>query len=118
MSTAVLVSAFGNAEIMEEIEKRKFVLHTASEYYDMLTSFTDKTSVWITEYIHEMKDNGELLNFLKGAALRPHLELLTDRKDREQFLDAVLQNLRSVYTISKNGKVLFPFRRLFLIGEK
>ena len=31
---------------MEEIEKRKFVLHTASEYYDMLTSFTDKTSVW------------------------------------------------------------------------
>ena len=48
----------------------------------------------ITEYIHEMKDYGELLNFLKGAALRPHLELLTDRKDREQFLDAVLQNLR------------------------
>lgn len=106
------------ADKMEEIEKSKFVLHTASEYYDMITSFTDKTSVWITEYIHEMKDYGELLNFLKGAALRPHLELLTDRKDREQFLDAVLQNLRSVYTISKNGKVLFPFRRLFLIGEK
>ena len=84
----------------------------------MLTSFTDKTSVWITEYIHEMKDYGELLNFLKGAALRPHLELLTDRKDREQFLDAVLPRYLRVYPIGKNGKVLFPFRRLFLIGEK
>lgn len=65
-----------------------------------------------------MKDYGELLNFLKGAALRPHLELLTGRTDREQFLNTVLENIRGVYPVEKNGKVLFPFRRLFLIGEK
>lgn len=105
------------ADKIKGIEKSRFVLHTASEYYDMITSFTDKTTVWITEYVHEMKDYGELLNFLKGAALRPHLELLTGRTDREQFLNTVLENIRGVYPVEKNGKVLFPFRRLFLIGE-
>ena len=106
------------ADKIKGIEKSRFVLHTASEYYDMITSFTDKTTVWITEYVHKMKDYGELLNFLKGAALRPHLELLTGRTDREQFLNTVLENIRGVYPVEKNGKVLFPFRRLFLIGEK
>lgn len=105
------------ADKLKGIEKSRFVLHTASEYYDMITSFTDKTTVWITEYVHKMKDYGELLNFLKGAALRPHLELLTGRTDREQFLNTVLENIRGVYPVEKNGKVLFPFRRLFLIGE-
>ena len=100
------------------IEKSRFVLHTAPEYYGMLTSFTDKTSVWITEYIHEMKDHRALLDFLKGAALRPHLECLKDGTGREQFLEAVLQELSEAYPVEKNGKVLFPFRRLFLIGEK
>lgn len=100
------------------IEKSRFVLHTAPEYYGMLTSFTDKTSVWITEYIHEMKDHRALLDFLKGAALRPHLECLKDGNGREQFLKAVLQELSEAYPVEKNGKVLFPFRRLFLIGEK
>lgn len=106
------------ADKIKGIENSRFVLHTVSEYYDMITSFTDKTSVWITEYVHQMKDYEELLNFLKGAALRPHLELLTARADKEQFLDTVLENIRAVYPVGKNGKILFPFRRLFLIGEK
>lgn len=105
------------AEKFIGIEADSYVLHSASEYYDMLSNVTTKCSIWVTEYYHEMKHHQQVLDFLKGAALRPYLDRLQEQ-EQSTFLKEVLHNLERAYPCQKNGTILFPFKRLFLIGEK
>lgn len=99
------------------IETEKYVLLSSSEYYDIFSKYTNKISMWITDYCHEMDNHKQVLDFLKGAALRPYLDRLNDSQ-QDKFIEEVLKKIEKQYPYQKNGKVLFPFKRLFLIGEK
>lgn len=88
-----------------------------SEYYEIMSKHTEKVTVWVTDYYHEMDSQEKILDFLRGTALHPYMEALDDRGQHE-FLSEVLNNLKSSYPCRQNGKVLFPFKRLFLVGEK
>lgn len=105
------------ADLLKGIEADKYVFHEVTEYYNMMVDSTDKMEMWITDYCHEMDSPESILDFLKGTALRPHMQRLNP-KALQEFLQEVLQNLEQAYPRQKNGKVLFPFKRLFLIGEK
>lgn len=100
-----------------EIETNNYVLHSASEYYDMLSNYSKDISMWITDYCHEMESHKKILEFLKGSALRPYIDILNESEENI-FMDEVLKNIENSYPYQKNGKVLFQFKRLFLIGEK
>lgn len=95
----------------------KYLMHTTLEYYDMLSACTNQTSMWVTDYCHEMESHEKILEFLKGAALRPYMEILRG-EELEAFMNQVLENMKKAYPVQKNGKVIFPFRRLFMVGEK
>lgn len=99
------------------IEKDKYVLHSASKYYDMVAKSTDKIEMWITDYCHEMDNHGKILEFLRGAALCPYINRLNE-EEQKLFMDEVLKNLEIEYHYQANGKILFPFKRLFLVGQK
>lgn len=101
----------------KDIEKDKYVLHSASEYYDMAAKSTDKIEMWITDYCHEMDNHGKILEFLRGAALRPYIDRLNE-EEQKLFMDEVLKNLKIEYHYQANGKILFPFKRLFLVAQK
>lgn len=73
--------------------------------------------MWITDYCHEMENHRKILEFLRGAALRPYLDRLNE-EEQKLFMDEVLKNLEVEYSYQANGKILFPFKRLFLIGQK
>ncbi len=105
------------ADKFKGIEEDKCVLHSASEYYDMIAKSTDKIEMWITDYCHEMDNHGKILEFLKGAALRPYIERLNG-EEQKLFMDGVMKNLEIEYQYQANGKILFPFKRLFLGGQK
>lgn len=105
------------AHKLKGIEKDKYVFHSASEYYDMMARHTDRIEMWITDYCHEMDSPSDILGFLKGTALHLHMERLGG-EELEAFMDEVLRNLTKEYHRQANGKVLFPFKRLFLVGRK
>lgn len=105
------------ADKFKGIEKDKYVLHSASEYYNMVAKCTDKIEIWITDYCHEMDNHRKILEFLWGAALRPYIDRLNE-EEQKLFMDEVLKNLEIEYHYQKNGKILFPFKRLFLVGQK
>lgn len=105
------------ADRFKGIEKDKYVLHSASEYYDMVAKCTDKIDMWITDYCHEMDNHGKILEFLRGAALRPYLDRLNE-EEQKLFMAEVLKNLEAEYHYQANGKILFLFKRLFLVGQK
>lgn len=95
----------------------KPVSYSPSEYYEIMSKYTEKVTMWITDYYHEMDSQEKILDFLRGTALNPYMDIL-DKTEQKNFLNEVLNNLKNSYTCQKNGKVLFPFKRLFLVGEK
>ncbi len=102
---------------LANLAAENYLVHSGSEYYNMLAKLTGNISMWVTEYYHEMASHEQVLDFLKGAPLRAQLDRL-DEQEQTQFLQEISKNLRQAYPCQENGQVLFPFRRLFLVGVK
>jgi trans-aconitate 2-methyltransferase len=49
--------------------------------------------------------------------MRPYLEKL-DEQERSEFIAGVLARIRDGYRVQADGRVLFPFRRLFFIAYR
>jgi trans-aconitate 2-methyltransferase len=85
-------------------------------YYDLLSALTSKLDLWETEYIHVMSSPAAILEWIRGTALRPLLEALPSEGQRRRFEDLYLAGLTSAYPAQRDGRVLFPFRRLFILA--
>ena len=59
-----------------------------------------------------------IVEWYKGTGIRPFLEALPTDADRERFLTHYLEAIREVYPPRADGRVLFPFRRLFQIAYR
>lgn len=127
---AMQIPLFGHipmSDIVKETVARKykekcegvFLFHDFSvqEYYDMFTRYYEEVEIWKTSYIHQLDTSDKLVEFIQGTALIPYKERLTE-EEYEQFLADLKAETRRVYPESENGKVLFPFERLFVIAGK
>jgi len=90
--------------------------HTADEYYNMFTRYYSEVEMWQTHYYHQMPDSDSIVDFIKGTALIPYLECLTSEQ-ADEFLDMLRKETTKYYKASPNGKVLFPFYRLFFLAR-
>ena len=100
-----------------DIDDERYTLHTLREYYDMAAAVFGNALMWQTDYYHKMESHENILEFLKGSALRPYMERL-DQNQRKAFLERVLSNLKNSYPPEKDGSLLFMFRRLFIVCFK
>jgi trans-aconitate 2-methyltransferase len=85
-------------------------------YYDLLAPRVQRLDLWETEYQQIMPDTAAILEWVKGTALRPFLEPLSP-DERSQFLTRYRAALAQAYPPRADGRVVFPFRRLFFIGH-
>jgi len=85
-------------------------------YYDLLAPIARALDLWETEYQHVMPDVGAIVEWVKGTALRPFLAPLSDA-ERDAFLARYRDRLADAYPAQRDGRVVFPFRRLFLIAQ-
>jgi trans-aconitate 2-methyltransferase len=99
-----------------DLQVKEWHAHSAAFYYDLLASVTERVDMWETEYQHALPNAEAIVEWYKGTGLRPFLESLTTESDREHFLAEYLRRIRAEYPVRPDGKVLFPFRRLFLIA--
>ena len=84
----------------------------------MLSPLAARVDVWETEYQHVMQNVEAIVEWYKGTGLRPFLEALTTEAEREKFIARYSQKIRSAYPPRPDGKVLFPFRRLFVVAYR
>ena len=91
--------------------------HEPAFYYDLLTPLAARVDLWETEYLHVLPDAGAILDWYKGTGMRPYLEAIRTEADRERFTAEYLEGLRTAYRPRPNGRVLFPFRRIFAIAQ-
>lgn len=88
-----------------------------ARYYDLLAPLARRIDLWECEYMHVLDGVPAILEWVRGTGLRPYLEPL-DTAEQALFTERYLAALSKAYRPAADAKVLFPFRRLFLIAER
>jgi trans-aconitate 2-methyltransferase len=86
-------------------------------YFDVLAPCSSSLEIWETQYIHVFDQVAAVVEWVKGTALRPTLDALTV-EERPSFLERYRSRLAEHYAPRASGKVLFPFRRLFIAATR
>ena len=102
---------------LQELQVQPGHLLPPQEYYTILAGCSTDFSLWETKYYHRMPDHQSLLDWVKGARLRPYLDAL-DQTQGAVFEHTILERVKAAYPLQKDGSVLFGFRRLFFTAEK
>jgi trans-aconitate 2-methyltransferase len=87
-------------------------------YYDVLQPVASHIDLWETEYNHIMESPQAIIDWFRGTGMRPFLEVLPTKAEQQRFEQLVLKGCTERYLRQKDGKVLFPFRRLFLVAYR
>jgi trans-aconitate 2-methyltransferase len=106
---------------LKDLAGRGNVLPMA-DYQRLLSRGVQDLDIWQTGYLHVL--DGEVLDgedpvfaWTRGAGLRPFLDRLQGDR-QESFCDAYRARLREAYPPEPDGRVLFPFERLFVVAVK
>jgi len=97
---------------------REWHVHNREFYYDLVAPHAARVDLWETEYLQIMQGPEAILEWYKGTGLRPYFAALSNSADQEEFAAAYLAAIRAAYPARPDGRVLFPFRRLFLIAYR
>ena len=84
-------------------------------YYDLLAPRAASLDIWETEYLQVLDGVNPVKEWTKGTWLSPLLAAL-DEPERSNFEAAYGARVASFYPPRRDGKTLFPFRRMFLIA--
>lgn len=87
-------------------------------YYRLLRPTAAQIDMWETEYYHVVEQPEDIVTWFRGTGLRPFLEALESDQQRAQFEQSVLEGYRQAYPRQPDGRVLFPFRRLFVVAYR
>jgi len=93
-------------------------VETPGFYYDQLAPIAARFAIWETEYRHVMDGPEAILKWVSGTGLRPFLECLPDESERRRFEAMLVDGYRRVFPAQTDGRILFPFRRLFIIARR
>jgi len=86
-------------------------------YYNLISPDYQTVEMWQTDYIHVLESQPAIIEWISSTGMKPYLDRLNE-KEKTQFEDEVLSEVKHYYPVQNNGKVLFPFKRLFMIGYK
>jgi|WetSurMetagenome_2_1015567.scaffolds.fasta_scaffold10028_6 trans-aconitate 2-methyltransferase len=97
--------------------KTIFEFHNKDFYYELLRTHYEELAIWETSYIHEMGSYEEIMTMVESTGLKPYLERIGDEKIIKCFRQNIIEKISKEYRTCTNGKILFPFLRLFVIGS-
>ncbi len=91
-----------------KVEKAEF-------YYDLLQPLASRLDLWETEYHHVLDGPEAIVSWIRGTGMRPFLAAL-DEAGRGRFEELLLEGVAKAYPRRAGGRVLFGFRRLFVVA--
>lgn len=69
-----------------------------------------------TEYCHVMESASAIVEWVSSTGLRPFLEALESDGEKRRFVEMLTVRVADRYAPQVDGRVLFPFRRTFVIA--
>lgn len=85
-------------------------------YYDALASRADSIDLWETEYHHVMETSSAIVDWISTTGLRPFLGALDNEDEKRRFVAMLSDRVAEAFSARADGRVLFPFRRTFVIA--
>ena len=94
---------------------------TTADYFRLLSGHARAVDAWTTEYLHVLPPSRDgvhpVVAWIMGTTLTPYLAVLPDDLQRA-FIDDVSQRVAAAYPMLPDGRVLFPFRRVFIVASR
>lgn len=97
---------------------RAVTVESAGFYYDTLRPHSERLEIWETEYVHVLPNVEAIVDWVRATALRPFLDALENDEARARFEQRLLAALRESYSPRIDGRVLFPFKRIFILAQR
>jgi trans-aconitate 2-methyltransferase len=92
--------------------------HELDYYYEILNNYSNEIILWETHYFHILPTLKGIIDFVRTTALKPYLENLPDEEKRQELENEIFEECGRYYKIQTNGRVIFPFDRMFFIAHK
>lgn len=86
-------------------------------YLDVLTAAGLSADVWETTYLHVLRGEDPVLDWVRGSVLRPALGRLPDA-DARALTAEYAAALLDAYPRRDDGTTVLPFRRIFAVGQR
>jgi trans-aconitate 2-methyltransferase len=87
-------------------------------YYHALRKLASNLDIWETEYLQIMDGPKAVLDWMRSTAMRAYLEGLASADQRRRFEELCLAEFEKSYPADDQGKVLFPYRRMFIVAYR
>lgn len=105
------------AKTLSRVDLGRDEFHTASELHDALSPLCSDVDIWEVRYFHTMENHEAIVEWVKGTGLRPFINPLSE-SEREAYLQHYLGRIKELYPTQRNGTVLLPYPRLFVVATK
>jgi len=89
--------------------------HDPAVYLSALRGLGCEVDAWETTYLHVLEGEDPVFTWVSGTGARPTLQALPDDL-RVRFEEEFKRLLRAAYP-SRDGRVVLPFRRIFVVGQ-
>jgi trans-aconitate 2-methyltransferase len=94
-----------------------FTYHDYKYYYDLMDKYFKSIELWQTDYIHILESQYSIIEWIRSTGMKPYLDCLKET-EKPLFENDILAEIKNHYPVQNSGKVLFPFKRLFMVGYK
>ncbi|SEB62717.1 trans-aconitate 2-methyltransferase [Nocardioides exalbidus] len=91
--------------------------HAPADYARLLLDLGCEVDAWETTYLHVLTGDDPVFTWVSGTGARPTLQALPDDL-RPRFEEEFRARLREAYPADADGRVILPFRRIFVVARK
>jgi len=89
----------------------------AETYHAFLAPLAAELDIWETTYLHALNGPNPVVEWTKGASLKPLLDAL-ESPWREAFEADYRARIAKAYPPETDGRTLLPFKRLFIVAKR
>jgi trans-aconitate 2-methyltransferase len=93
-------------------------METPEFYYRHLAPLARSVDLWETEYFHVMDSAPAIVDWIASTGLRPFMDALESACEQETFLAVLHARVAEAYPCQRDGRVLLPFRRTFVVAYR
>lgn len=104
------------SEPLQDFPFREGQVDNPAGYAELLTNAGCSVDAWETTYIHDLRGENPVLEWITGTALRPVNSRLTEPQWK-QFRQELIPMLDAAYPARADGTTFFPFRRIFVVAR-
>jgi trans-aconitate 2-methyltransferase len=96
----------------------KILIQPVAFYYHALRNLASHLNIWETEYLQIMDGPKAVLDWMRSTAMRAYLESLPNDDQRRRFEEQCLAEFEESYPADEQGKILFPYKRMFIVAYR